>query len=256
MSRTSISMRFLLLITIISVVLMPWKLVCAFTIDLHHYHHHHHHPVLSRCRTHCILSRLQLKPNWFAPDEEYEEDDDNHGLVTREMFQRDLLRDPEVKRKRRGGGGGGKNHSDGGYKPLDNRDHLPFSVKKVTPDPYTHPERKKAKAQRTNTPKSDLDHHLAPSRLIQKSIKGDASTFLGEFKLDKSTTSGDLIIIGDKEFEVQTARCQYKYAGGKRFVMVRKILEVKEVARVLKEELLMKQYKKSESLLDQPPLLE
>ena len=70
---------------------------------------------------------------------------------------------------------------------------------------------------------------------------------LGEFKLDKSTTSGDVIVIGDKEFQVQTARCQYRYAGGQRFVMVRKILEVKEVTRVAKEESLMRNYKKSNS---------
>ena len=61
-------------------------------------------------------------------DDDVEEDDDR--LVTREMLHRDLLKDPKVIRKNKKG--------KAGYKPLDNRDHLPFSVRKVTPDPYTH----------------------------------------------------------------------------------------------------------------------
>lgn len=151
------------------------------------------------------------------------------------MFQRDLLEDPKVKRKRK----------NGSYKPLDNRDHLPFAVKKLTPDPYTHPEIKKDKRKTAKTKKTDLDR-LANSRLFQENDEG-STTLLGEFKLDKSTTSGDVIVIGDQEFQVQTARCQYRYAGGQRFVMVRKILEVKEVTRVAKEESLMRNYKKSNS---------
>mmetsp|Transcript_1567 Transcript_1567/g.2913 ORF Transcript_1567/g.2913 Transcript_1567/m.2913 type:complete len:260 (+) Transcript_1567:197-976(+) len=219
-------------------------------------------------------SKLYLKDSWFVPDSEMYDDEDNDDedqLVTREMLHRDLLQDPQVKRKR-------KNGKDG-YKPLDNRDHLPFSVRKVTPDPYTHEEIKKAKQKRATGGKrkrTDLDHHLGPasyssggktknsgsttaSRLIQSNHKDgkDTSTVLGEFQLDKSTTSGDIIVVGDKEYQVQTARCQYKYAGGKRFVMVRKILEVKEVTRVHKEEALMRQYKSSPSRLsNHPPNLE
>ena len=59
--------------------------------------------------------------------------------------------------------------------------------------------------------------------------------------------TSDVIVLGDKEYQVQKARCQYKYAGGKRFFMVRKILEVKEVTRLRNEEALMKQYKSSSS---------
>ena len=68
----------------------------------------------------------------------------------------------------------------------------------------------------------------------------------------------DIIQIGEKEFQVQTARCQYKYAGGQRFVMVRKILEVKEVTRVQKEEFLLRQYNNSIQTVDsnKPPPLE
>ena len=190
-------------------------------------------------------SKLLLQKGWFAPDNHDEEDEDD--LITREMFQREMLQDPQVKRKRKKGAGGG-------YKPLDNRDHLPFAVKKMTPDPYTHPEVKNAKLKKAKTKKTDLDHQLTASKLYQKDGK-DTSTLLGEFKLDKSTTSGDIIVIGDREFRVEKARCQYKYAGGQRFVMVRKILEVKEVTRVAKEEFLMEQLNLSESA-EIPPVLE
>jgi hypothetical protein len=161
-------------------------------------------------------------------------DDEEDEPVTREQFQRDLLEDPTVRRKKK----------NGRYKPLDNRDHLPFAVKKVTPDPYTHPEIKKDKRTTTRTKKSDLDSHMTSSRLFTENDSGD-TTLLGEFKLDKSTTSGDKIMIGESEYQVQTARCQYRYAGGKRFVMVRKILEVKEVTRVEKEEFLKQQFEMS-----------
>jgi hypothetical protein len=193
-------------------------------------------------------SSLFLQKGWFSPDNNHENEDDEDGLVTREMFQRDLLQDPQVKRKLKNGKGGG------GYKPLDNRDHLPFAVKKITPDPYTHPQVKNAKRKTAQTKKTDLDHQLTPSRLYQSGDGKDQSTLLGEFKLDKSTTSGDVIVIGDREFRVETARCLYKYAGGQRFVMARKILEVKEVTRAAKEEYLMRQFKQSES--DNPPMLD
>ncbi|KAG7372389.1 hypothetical protein IV203_018532 [Nitzschia inconspicua] len=219
------------------------------------------------------FSSLYLQKSWFAPDSDDEhDDDDDDRLVTREMLHRDLLQDPQVKRKR-------KTSGKEGYKPLDNRDHLLFSVRKVTPDPYTHNEIKQAKQKRISDGKrrrTDLDHHLTPvskkksggssttttkttSRLVQSNKKDgrDVSTVLGEFQLDKSTTSGDIIVLGEKEYQVQTARCQYKYAGGQRFVMVRKILEVKEVTRVYKEEALIRQYESSPSRLpEQPPNLE
>ena len=177
-------------------------------------------------------SSLNLQKGWFVPDSD--EDDE---LVTREQFQRNLLGDPKVKRKKK----------NGQYKPMDNRDHLPFAVKKITPDPYTHPEIKKDKRKSAKTKKSDLDHHLTSSRLFTENDSGD-TTLLGEFKLDKSTNCGDVIMIGEREYLVQKARCQYKYAGGKQFVMVRKVLEVKEVTRVQKEEFLTQQFEMSPSI--------
>lgn len=178
---------------------------------------------------------LFIDKKWFNGDDEEGESE----FVTREMFLREQLEDPVVKRKRKGKGGGGGGN---GYKPLDNRDHLPFAVKQLTPDPYTKLDVKKANQKRVKSKKTDLDHVLTNSRLYAKTDSDDSSTLLGEFQLDKLTTSGDIIQIGDREYRVESARCQYKYAGGQRFVMVRKILEVKEVARALKEELLLKQF--------------
>mmetsp|Transcript_51175 Transcript_51175/g.55424 ORF Transcript_51175/g.55424 Transcript_51175/m.55424 type:complete len:138 (-) Transcript_51175:39-452(-) len=103
-----------------------------------------------------------------------------------------------------------------------------------------------------NDRNNDNKGSTTPSRLIQrrsnKNIDSnnnddDLTTVIGEFQLDKSTTSGDVIVLGEKEYQVQKARCQYKYAGGQRFVMVRKILEVKEVTRVQNEEALMRRFK-------------
>eukprot|EP00531_Pseudo-nitzschia_arenysensis_P005309 CAMPEP_0116153528 /NCGR_PEP_ID=MMETSP0329-20121206/21295_1 /TAXON_ID=697910 /ORGANISM="Pseudo-nitzschia arenysensis, Strain B593" /LENGTH=272 /DNA_ID=CAMNT_0003650447 /DNA_START=70 /DNA_END=888 /DNA_ORIENTATION=+ len=220
------------------------------------------------------------------------ENDDEDDLVTREDLNRDMLgMEPKVKRKRRKGKG---------YTPLDNRDHLPFSVRTETPDdPYKNRFQKekeqhlqKKKNNGLQSKRTDLDRQMlasakrdakknkkgktnrknnsddskdstAPSRLVQrrskkKSGEDDKSmmTVLGEFELDKSTTSGDIIVLGEKEYRVEKARCQYKYAGGKRFVMVRKILEVKELTRVRNEEVLLRQYNLSSSssatLYDEP----
>lgn len=213
-------------------------------------------------------SRFARK-DWFVPDsqneddvdDDEEEDDDDYPLTSRERLPRDQQQqqDPVVKRKpKNGGGGGGKKE---GYKPLDNRDQLPFVVKKVTPDPYTHREVKKARQKRAPLPPPPPRplSITTSSRLYQRNNNqdgSDASTLLGEFQLDKSTTSGDVIVLGEREYQVQTARCQYKYAGGKRFVMVRKILEVKEVTRVHKEEALLRQFKSSPSATHHPPPLE
>ena len=223
------------------------------------------------------LFELSLQKGWLENDTE-----DDDSLVTREDLNRDMLGlEPKVKRKNRKGRG---------YKPLDNRDHLPFSVRTKTPDdPYkTRYQKKKEeqsnkKTNRHRRKKTDLDLHLsaakshssltskmsdgrskkntnrltdastAPSRLIEKQKKKKSSenhddsvtTVLGEFELDKSTTSGDVIMLGNKEYRVETARCQYKYAGGQRFVMVRKILEVKELTRVADEKALLRQFNSS-----------
>jgi len=241
-------------------------------------------PVTLLSLQHPVCTKISLQKGWIDNDDENGKGDD--GLVSREDLNRELLgMEPIVKRKRKNAKHGG------GYRPLDNRDHLPFSVRTETPDdPYKSKflkERQKQEQNKINSKinsgaankkkRTDLDYHMlastkrssvanknkrndrnndstTTSRLIQlrsnKNIDSnknddDLTTVIGEFQLDKSTTSGDIIVLGEKEYQVQKARCQYKYAGGQRFVMVRKILEVKEVTRVQNEEALTRQYKSS-----------
>jgi len=132
----------------------------------------------------------------------------------------------------------------------DNRDNLPFVVKLTTPDPYTRLEIKKAKAQqatredrKTRTGPSNMN--IAASIFIANSDNEELFPILGEFQSDKQTTSGDILQLGEKQFKVLKARCQYKYVGGQKFAMVRKILEVKELARSLAEETIAKQFQAS-----------
>lgn len=203
-------------------------------------------------RSQSFSGALGLQKGWFADENTNgrgNSDGSDEDLVTREMFQRDLLGDPQVRRKRK--------KKSQGYEPLDNRDHLPFAVKQITPDPYTKAEVKKQRQKQNDEgsrksngkrKRSDLDVQLTSSRLKLVQGDNDASTLLGEFPLDKSTTSGDIISLTNSEsgrlhyYKVETARCQYKYAGGQRFVMVRKILEVKEVTRAWQEAQLEKQF--------------
>lgn len=147
---------------------------------------------------------------------------------------------------------------------MDNRDALPFVVKVVTPDPYTNREQMKLAARKASDKKKaakkggrnlvGMDRSIKDgiaASLFEQKKDGELQKVLGEFHLDKSTTCGDVVSVGDTQFEVQKARCQYKYAGGKRFVMVRKILEVKEVQRVAVEVSLKKQLEKTKSSLDE-----
>mmetsp|Transcript_26896 Transcript_26896/g.37904 ORF Transcript_26896/g.37904 Transcript_26896/m.37904 type:complete len:258 (-) Transcript_26896:18-791(-) len=219
-------------------------------------------PSLSQARKTFSKTTLNIKdidkyfPEENEDGENQDDDDESDGLVTKEMFLRDMLKDPETKRKKRNGSR---------YRTLDNRDALPFLVKEVTPDPYTPIEKKRKEAikntikDREKTAakkggkekkvKRDLlgnDKGIAAS-IYQETKDGSLEKVLGEFNLDKSTNCGDIIDFGDKTFEVQRARCQYKYAGGQRFVMVRKILEVKDVTRVEVESQLMKQFKDNDS---------
>jgi len=183
-------------------------------------------------------SWLSLKPEYFAPDEDTS--GRNGTVVTKEMFMREMLQDPVVKRK-------GKNRQ---YKPLDNRDSLPYQVEIPTPDPYTHPEQKRKLASKNRVKKKPnaIEHGISSSLYSADGTDSDETntkTLLGEFVLDKHTTTGDLLQIGDKQYKVVRHKCQYKYAGGQRFVMVRKILQVKEVGRLQTEEYLKRQWKQS-----------
>jgi hypothetical protein len=171
-------------------------------------------------------------------------------LVTQEMFWRDLLEDPAassalVKRKN-------KSKRNNEYRVLDNRDSLPFAVEITTPDPYTHPEVKNRNAQKQKRKPGTIESAIASTLYINRngSVDDDDDdeahkTKLGEFMLDKHTTTGDVLEVGDVQYKVVRHKCQYKYAGGKRFVMIRKILQVKEISRLQTEEYLARQLKMS-----------
>lgn len=186
--------------------------------------------------------RLNGSVSKWNEEHQYEEEDDD--LITREMFLRDSL-DVRTKKK------GSKDYK----KPHDNRDSLPFIVKVNTPDPYTptnkmlkdakklsekasqkNKKSKIDKIRRTNLVGMDgkYANGIAASIFSRKS-DGELQKILGQFELDKNTNCGDLVEIGERQFEVVKARAQFKYAGGKRFVMVRKILEVKEITRIAEE---------------------
>jgi len=146
------------------------------------------------------------------------------------------------------------------YRTNDNRDNLPFLVKVTTPDPYTTNDemertaRKNTKRDRKrqdkieDKTKNNGDNIKKKRNLIGMNGKDSISSsiytryddgtlhqILGEFALDKSTSNGDIIETAGNEYQVQKSRCQYKYTGG-RFVMMRKILEVKQIKRVLVEQ--------------------
>jgi len=199
----------------------------------------------------------------------------NESIVTKEMFLRKLLEDPHeendglleedsdsssvdavVKRDKRKNGKAKKNQQSS-YRVLDNRDSLPFSIKLDTPDPYTHPDIKKKQRKTQKKPRDAVENSLMTSSVFttnpqssskkkrngKKGTSGsdeDHGTLLGDFQLDKHTTSGDVVQIGDIDYKVLKHRCLYKYAGGKQFVMVRKILHVKPVGRVETEDYLRK----------------
>jgi hypothetical protein len=152
------------------------------------------------------------------------------------------------------------------YTVSDQRDSLPFLVKVTTPDPYTNHEEMKQKARantnmdrqrytkdnhglQTNKSNHKMKNVNKPmvgdsisASIYMRTTNGSLHQILGEFFLDKSTNCGDMIRVGDRDYLVQKATCQYKYVGGKRFEMVRKILEVKESVRILMEQMIQQTY--------------
>jgi hypothetical protein len=120
----------------------------------------------------------------------------------------------------------------------DSSDSLPFCIQVTTPDPYARNPQPKEKRQKSK-------------RGVEQTVSASYTT-LGEFELDRHTTTGDLLNgVGgdgdDTQYRVVRLKCQYRYSGGGRFVMVRKILQVKEVGRFETEEKLLRQWKQSGS---------
>jgi len=141
----------------------------------------------------------------------------------------------------------------------DNRDNLPFVVKVITPDPYTNQEQLKQRA-RSNT-KLDKQKHAdretsstssITSSIFMQTKDGSLQPILGEFFLDKSTNCGDFIHVDGREYIVQKARSQYKYVGGKKFVLARKVLEVKETLREVLEQRIRESFQAVPSVSSSP----
>lgn len=187
------------------------------------------------------MTKTDFLRNMLQDDNVKEEDEDK---ISQEAI---------VKRKKRG------KRKQSKYRVVDNRDSLPFEVRLASPDPYTTGNQAKLMRKQTkqqDKSKSSNKKKLRKTDLSDRSLgsigadiyrEDDDGTFqkvMGKFQLDKSTNCGDMLEIGDKNFEVLRARCQYKYAGGQQFVMVRKILEVKEVRRIAEEANIKRQFEK------------
>ena len=180
-------------------------------------------------------------------DEEEEDDEDEPELVTPEKFYRDLmgLSDNNDDDDNENGDSDGQKKSPkkkgknpkyaNAKRPHDNRDSLPFLVQVMTPPEEPYESAKLTKKQRkmagNNNSKSSSSDNLG--------IVGET---LGEFAFEKHTSAGDKIVIDDQVYLVQRAKCQYKYAGAQKFVMVRKILQVKPMQRAMQEEYIMRQW--------------
>lgn len=165
----------------------------------------------------CTSQNTQLGMGISKWNENYlsADDDEDDGLVTKEMFLRGMLEEPRRKKK------GSKE-----YKPHDNRDALPFVVKVKTPDPYTPPGKMLHEAKKnTELARKKDGKALRKSNLVgmdgkysnavaasifARNKSGSLDKILGEFQLEKNTNCGDLIEVGDREFEVVTARSQMK----------------------------------------------
>lgn len=137
----------------------------------------------------------------------------------------------------------------------DDRDALPFIVTVNTPHPYTPPEKMIQEARKISIEAQGSSSSQSAARIRGRSrtragtngsssisatvsaLRADGSLqcVLGEFTFDASTNCGDLLCISNKEYEVVSARSQFRYAGNRTFVLVRKVLEVKEILRIAEE---------------------
>lgn len=179
--------------------------------------------------------KLQSTPqnNDFSHEEEDndEDEDDEEELITKEKFYRNLMGLDNDETGRSGKNKSNKKDKGRIQRPHDNRDQLPFLVQVITPpkEPY----KKKKKHKKKGKKKSNNDDHE------EEIIIGET---LGEYKFDKSTNCGDKIEIDNEIYIVQRSKCQYKYAGAQKFVMVRKVLHVKPVERAMQEDYILRQW--------------
>ena len=145
------------------------------------------------------------------------------------------------------------------------RNALPFVVTVNVPDPYTHPKhivKEAIKNTKAIRPVNNNYNNKSLARIRRSSSRTDGRTagggggvtmssisatvsalradgslqsVLGEFTFDATTNCGDLLLIADAEYEVISAKSQFRYAGNRKFVLVRKVLVVKEISRIAEE---------------------
>lgn len=179
-------------------------------------------PAFSVAHTNSCNTLIQQYMSISKWNDEYKsQDDEDDDLITKEQFLRDMLSPDSARRKKKGSKE---------YKPHDNRDALPFIVKVKTPHPYTKPEdmleearynsemAKRGKKSKFGGKKISnlvgMDERYSKDA-ISASISvrrkdGTLYKVLGQFELDKNTNCGDTIEVGEREFEVVTARSQFK----------------------------------------------
>ncbi|CAB9530295.1 expressed unknown protein [Seminavis robusta] len=166
-------------------------------------------------------------------DDDDDDGDDEEEVMAKEKLFRELMGLSEEKSQKKTGKN--KNKKGGIKRPAhDNRDQLPFLVQVMTPpeEPYEQlAQQQQSKIKKKKKKKGN--------KLVQTDVVGET---LGEFPFEKNTGSGDRIMIDDEVYVVQKAKCQYRYAGGQKFVMVRKILQVKPMARSMQEDYIMRQW--------------
>ena len=176
-------------------------------------------PFNSQVNTRSVSQRSMSISKWN--DEYKSADEEDDGLITKEQFLRDMLSPETARRKKKGSKE---------YKPHDNRDALPFIVKVKTPDPYTRPEvmleeakfnseiaRRSTKSKLSGKKISNLvgmdekymNNAISASISVRRK-DGTMYKVLGQFELDKNTNCGDTLQVGEREFEVVTARSQFK----------------------------------------------
>jgi hypothetical protein len=176
-------------------------------------------------------SALFAAVNQHARDED--DGDEEEDLITKEMFYRELMGLTGEENERTGSKAKKKKKK---RRHHDNRDRLPFLVQVIAP-----PE--KAYEKKLSQQSTDKKNNKSKGR---SSSDSDVVTeTLGEFQFDKTTNCGDKIEIDNELYVVRKSKCQYKYAGAKKFVMVRKILQVKPVQRAMQEDYLTRQWNAS-----------
>jgi len=168
-----------------------------------------------------LNTKLHGSVSKWNEEHQSSDEDEEEGIITKEMFMRDMLSEPARTKKRR---------SKGEYKSHDNGDALPFVVRVKTPDPYTTTKdmlkdaKKNSEVAKKNGNKksarkstksnlvgmdSKFGNGIAAS-IFSRKKDGSLYQVLGSFELDKDTNCGDLVQVGDREFEVVSARAQFK----------------------------------------------